>query len=348
MKRIFITGASGCIGHYMVESLLEHTDHELYLLVRNPDRLKFDYVSPRINLLVGDMSRIEEYSDLLLKDINIAILAATAWGGRSETYDINVDKTLALINLLNPRVCERIIYFSTASILDRENKLLLPANQFGHDYIRTKYQCFSMLSHQAVSSSGRGRGLHEFRADADKPFLARSSSAIANKIIAVFPTLVFGGEENKPYSHLSAGITDVTKWIGLIRWFSLDGSFHFIHARDIAEVITYLVEHPEYSPSPENEREGVDCLVLGNPAISVDKAIAEITNYFNKKVYLRVPLYIWLTNVFIKLFRIQMDSWSRFSLDYRHFTYADPVTPASFGMENHCSTVEELMKVSGV
>ena len=318
MKRIFITGASGCIGHYMVESLLQNTDHELYLLVRSPERLKFDYTSSRIHLLVGDMFRVEEYSDLLLKDINIAILAATAWGGASETYDINVDKTLALINLLNPRVCERIIYFSTASILDRQNKLLLPANQFGHDYIRTKYQCFAQLSNQAI----------------------------ADKIITVFPTLVFGGEENKPYSHLSAGITDVTKWIGLIRWFSLDGSFHFIHARDIAKVITYLVEHPEYTPNSENK--GVDCLVLGNPAISVDKAIAKIANYFNKKVYLRVPLYIWLTNIFIKLFRIQMDTWSRFSLNYRHFTYTDPVTPASFGLENHCSTVEELMKASGV
>ena len=320
MKRIFMTGASGCIGHYMVESLLENTNDELYLLVRNPDRLQFDYqANPRIHLLVGDMSRVDEYSDLL-RDIHVAILAATAWGGRSETYDINVDKTLSLINLLNPEVCERIIYFSTASILDRENKLLLPANQFGHDYIRTKYQCFSQLAHQPI----------------------------ADKIIAVFPTLVFGGEENKPYSHLSAGITDVTKWIGLIRWFSLDGSFHFIHARDIAEVITYLVEHPEYALDPKNAKEGVECLILGNPAISVDKAIAEITNYFNKKVYLRVPLYIWLTNIFIRLFRIQMDTWSRFSLDYRHFTYTDPVTPASFGMDNYCSTVKELMEASGV
>ncbi|MEL7523736.1 MAG: NAD(P)-dependent oxidoreductase, partial [Cyanobacteria bacterium J06553_1] len=221
MKRIFITGASGCIGHYMVESLLQNTDHELYLLVRNPDRLKFDHqASPRIHVLVGDMSRIEEYGDLLLKDINIAILAATAWGGSEETYDINVVKTLALINLLNPEICERIIYFSTASILDRNNQLLLPASQLGHDYIRTKYECFSQLAHQAI----------------------------ADKIIAVFPTLVFGGEPNKPYSHLSAGITDVTKWIGLIRWFSLDGSFHFIHGRDIAGVITYLVQNPDYAP----------------------------------------------------------------------------------------------------
>ncbi len=319
MKRIFITGASGCIGHYMTEELIENTNHELYLLVRNPNRLQFDYRSRQgIHILVGDMSRIEEHSELL-KSINVAILAATAWGGKDETYDINVVKTLALINLLDPQVCQRVIYFSTASILDRNNKLLLPANQFGHDYIRTKYQCFERLSQQAI----------------------------ADKIITVFPTLVFGGEENKPYSHLSAGMTDVTKWIGLIRWFSLDGSFHFIHAKDIAKVINYLVENPEFSPAQDNTS-GVNCLVLGNPAISVDRAIAEITSYFNKRIYLRIPLYIWLTNIFIKIFRIQMDSWSRFSLDYRHFTYDNPVTPANFGMQNYCSTVEELMKLSGV
>lgn len=319
MKRIFITGASGCIGHYMTEALIQNTNHELYLLVRNPAKLKFDYQArPGIHVLEGDMSRIEEYSDLF-QEINIAILAATAWGGKEETYDINVVKTLSLINLLNPQVCERVIYFSTASILDRHNQPLLPARDLGHDYIHTKYQCFEQLAQQAI----------------------------ADKIIAVFPTLVFGGEANKPYSHLSAGLTDVTKWISLIRWFSLDGSFHFIHAQDIAHVISYLVEHPDYLPTPV-AKEDVACLVLGNPAISVDQAIADIANYFNKKVYLRIPLYIWLTNIFIKLFRIQMDDWSRFSLDYRHFTYANPVTAASFGLENHCSTVPELMKVSGV
>ena len=320
MKRIFITGASGCIGHYMTETLIQNTNHELYLLVRNPDKLQFDCnARPGIHVLQGDMSRIEEYSDLLLKDINVAILAATAWGGQGETYDINVVKTLSLIKLLNPKICERVIYFSTASILDRNNQLLLPASQFGHDYIRTKYQCFSQLS----------------------------KTAIADKIIAVFPTLVFGGDKYKPYSHLSSGITDVTKWISLIRWFSLDGSFHFIHAQDIAEVIRYLVENPDYSPAKEDDRE-VDCLVLGNPAITVDQAIASISKYFNKGVYIRFPLYIWLANIFIKIFRIQMDSWSRFSLDYRHFVYTNPVTPASFGLESYCSTVEELMKVSGV
>jgi nucleoside-diphosphate-sugar epimerase len=321
MKRIFITGASGCIGHYLTEALIQNTKHELYLLVRNPNKLQFDYQArPGIHVLQGDMCRIEEYSDLLLKEIDVAILAATAWGGTGETYDINVVKTLALINLLNPKICERVIYFSTASILDRNNQLLLPASQFGHDYIRTKYQCFSELS----------------------------KLAIADKIITVFPTLVFGGDRHKPFSHLSAGLSEVTRWINLIRWLKVDGSFHFIHAQDIAWVISFLLENPDFSPERQEPNQEVDCLVLGNPALTVNQAIAEIANYFGKKVYLGFPLYIWLTNILIKVFRIQMDSWSRFSLDYRHFTYKNPVNPASFGLNSYCSTVEELMKASGV
>ncbi len=321
MKRIFITGASGCIGHYMTETLINETNHELFLLVRNPDKLQFNWQArPGIHILQGDMGQIEEYSDLLLKDINLAILAATAWGGKAETYDINVIKTLALMNMLNPKICERVIYFSTASILDRNNQMLLPASQFGHDYIRTKYQCFAQLS----------------------------KLAIADKIITVFPTLVFGGDRNKPLSHLTAGLPDVIKGIDLIRWLSVDGSFHFIHARDIAQIIAFLVENPDYSPPKEEPDELVDLLVLGNPQITVDRAIAGICNYLNKRVYFTIPLYIWLANLIIKIFKIQMDSWSRFSLDYRHFTYQNPVTPASFGLRNYCSTVEELMKVSGI
>ena len=327
MKRIFITGASGCIGHYIIESLLQETDHYLYLLVRNPDKLQFTWQNnERITVLPGNLKNIEEYSDLLLKEINVAILAATSWGGTAESYDINVVKTLALINLLNPNICEQVLYFSTASILDRNNNLLFPASEFGTDYIRTKYQCFSQLSKTKVS----------------------------DRIIALFPTLVFGGDSNKPFSHLSAGFSEVINWLDLIRWIKTDGSFHFIHGRDIATVVTYLVEHTTIAKTineveeSQSKSPSVKRLVLGNEAITVNDAIEQICNYFDKKVYFGIPLYSWLTNLLIKLFRIQMDSWSYFSLNYRHFTYQNPVTPANFALSNYVSNIDELLKTSGL
>jgi nucleoside-diphosphate-sugar epimerase len=312
-KKVFITGSSGCIGHYLVEELMRSTDWDLYLLVRNPQKLQFDYsASKRIYILQGDMQQIDRHRELLSEEINIAILAATAWGGAAESYDVNVNKTLQLINYLNPDLCERVIYFSTASILDRNNQLLPEALSLGTDYIRTKYQCFEKLS----------------------------SLVFANQITAVFPTLVVGGDREKPYSHISGGLPDVTKWIKLIRWFRADGSFHFIHARDIAIVVSYLLENGQVNRDDLQ----IQKVVLGNPALTVDRAIQEICHYLKIKIYWQIPLSIVLANFFIKTFRIQMDEWSWFSLQYRHFTYQNPISPANIGAKNYCSTLDDVLK----
>lgn len=311
--RIFLTGASGCIGHYLVEALLKDPSHELFLLVRNPTKLQFDYhAHPSVRILPGDLQNIEQYSSLL-KTMEVAILAATIWGGKEESFEINVIKTIELINSLDPEVCQQVIYFSTASILDRNNQLLKEAGELGTDYIWTKYECYSRLS----------------------------ELAIAPKITTVFPTLVLGGDERKPYSHLFAGLPDVTKWIGLIRWFTADGSFHFIHAKDIATVVEYLVDRP---PSGSSSRQ----LVLGNPRITVNQAIQQFCDYLDRKIYFQIPLNLWLANFFIAVFRIQMAAWDKFCLTYRHFTYLDPVTPATFGLDNYCSTLAEALELRGI
>jgi nucleoside-diphosphate-sugar epimerase len=121
-KRILVTGASGCIGHYISEALIQNTNHELYLLVRNPNKLQVDTtVRPGITILQGDMQEIGKFSNLL-KTIDIAVLTATSWGGEG-IFDINVFKTLELMSLLNPEKCEQVIYFSTASVLNNEKAI---------------------------------------------------------------------------------------------------------------------------------------------------------------------------------------------------------------------------------
>lgn len=60
-KRILLTGASGCVGHYISEKLVQETEHELYLLVRNPSKLQVDIQArPGITVLQGDMLEIEK------------------------------------------------------------------------------------------------------------------------------------------------------------------------------------------------------------------------------------------------------------------------------------------------
>ena len=311
-KRILVTGASGCIGHYISELLIQETEYELYLLVRNPDKLQVDIKArPGIHVLQGDMQKVGNLAELL-KTIDVAVLTATAWGGTG-TFDINVAKTIELLNLLDAEKCEQVIYFSTASVLDKNNQPLKEAGELGTDYIRSKFDC-----------------LRKF-----------SKLPIEPKITKVFPTLVIGGDENKPPSQVTSGIPEVTKHIDLNRFLKADGSFHFIHAKDIATVVKHLINNP---PKAEEPRK----YVLGQEKITANKAIEEICSYLDKKIYFRIPLSSSLADVIIKTFKIQMAAWDKFCMQYRHFSYEEIVNPGTFNLPNHCDSMSDVLKTSGV
>lgn len=307
-KRIFLTGASGCIGHYLVETLIQETSHELFLLVRDASKLKIDLtVRPGITVIESDLREIEQHRELL-STIDCAILVATAWGGEG-IEEVNVQSNLRLMSMLDSERIEQVIYFSTASILNSENQLLPEAFTIGNDYLKSKYVCYEKLA----------------------------ALPIAPKITKLFPTLVLGGGERYPYSAVTTGIPEVAKWAKLIRFFRADGSFHFIHAQDIAQVVRRFVEHP-----PKEKH-----LVLGNQKITVNQAFDDLCLYFGLKPILGFPL-LSLADLLIFLFRIQMGEWDRFALRYRHFTHQNPISPATFGMENYCSTIEDVLRLSGV
>jgi nucleoside-diphosphate-sugar epimerase len=311
--RILLTGASGCVGHYISETLIQNTDHELFLFVRNPAKLQVDVrARDGVHVIAADMQYIAAQAELL-KTIEVAVLTAAGWGGQA-AIDINYTKTHELLGLLDPNICQQVIYFSTASLLDRNNQLLPEAGEIGTDYITSKYKCFKELSHLPIYP----------------------------KITAVFPTLVMGGDDRKPYSHLSGGLPDVVKYVDLLRWFTADGSFHFIHGKDIAEVIRYLIAHPEVADKFDRK------IVLGTDLVTVDKGVQEICEYFGKKSYFRLPLSIALANFFIKIFNIQMAEWDRFCLNYRHFSYANAVSPATFGLTTHAPKISDIFRDRGI
>lgn len=311
IKRVFITGASGCIGQYITETLIRETPHELYLLVRNPDKLKVPLdARSGIHVLSADLREIDRFADIL-KTIDCAILTAAAWGGWQDCHDINITTPRVLMDLLDPQVCDRILYFSTASLLDRENNLLPEAGDLGTDYIRSKYEFLQQLPNHP---------LHD-------------------RTMVLFPTLVFGGDEEKPKSHLTSGLPDVMKWSRWIRFFKASGSFHFIHARDIAEVVKYYVD----ADTPKT-----GWFVLGNQPYTVDRAISELCKYLNKRIYFRITLSPWLIDFFIATFKIQMAAWDRFCLQYRHFIYQNPVNPTQLKLPSYCETLSDVLQASGI
>jgi nucleoside-diphosphate-sugar epimerase len=305
-RRILVTGASGCIGHYLSEALFQHQQHsedELFLIVRDLKKFRIPIPSSsKVHIVQADLREVDGLRDLL-GTIHCAVLVATGWGDA----ELDVTKTLELLAALDPQVCRQAIYFSTASLLGREGAVLPEAMTLGTDYIRAKAQCYEKI--QAID--------------------------FGFPVFTMFPTLVVGGDLNKPYSHLSAGLPEVLKWTGLLRFLKLEGSCHFIHAQDIATVVLHLIQHPELAPS--------QTLVLGNPAMTANEAIAELCRTTHKRIYFQLDLTPWLANTLIRLFNIQMGSWDYFCLSYRHFQYANPVSPKTFGLKGAYPTLRDIL-----
>lgn len=303
-EHVFITGISGCVGHYLFDELASDPRYHLHLLVREPNRLGFrpeDH--PNVCVVQGDMRDIERHAERVFEMDHIIHVAA-AWG-EAISYEVNYRLAHRLFAMANPARIRRMIAFSTASVLDAENRLLTAADEHGTDYIRSKYlACKHLDAH---------------------PF--------GDRIVTVFPTLVFGGSETHPYSHLSKGLPDVKPWLALARFLTLDGTLHFIHARDIARIVHHVLVHG----SPE------EYLVLGNPASSVEGLIEGLCQAFGvRRGRVRIDLTAAL-GVIGALFRSRMNTWDRFSMRYRHFRY-QTVNAETFGLDGDLVSLEAIVR----
>ena len=321
--RILITGASGCVGQYTAAWLLENSDAELLLWLRDPAKLTaISAQHPRVQLLVGALRAPHCFANQLAT-VSRVIHTATAWGDPERAHQVNVVAVKTLLGLLNPEVLEQITYFSTASILNRDLQPLPEALAYGTEYIQTKAQCLQDLEHHPL----------------------------ADRIVAVFPTLVFGGRVDGtspfPTSYLTEGLEEASRWLWLARWLRADASFHFIHAADIACICGHLATTPKL-PNREAGQGAVRRLVMGQPSISVNQAIATLCRWRGLRQTPGLPLWGWLIEALIKVLPIEINAWDRFSIKQRHFVHDPITTPERVGGHSHAATLEAVLADSGL
>ncbi|TGG79444.1 MAG: NAD(P)-dependent oxidoreductase [Aphanocapsa feldmannii 288cV] len=321
-QRILITGASGCVGQYISGWLLRHSDAQLVLLLRDPARLTaVSPADPRISLLVGDLREVDQFAAELAQ-VDRVVHTATAWGDPGRAHAVNLVAVKAMLALLDPRRLQQVIYFSTASVLDRQLELLPEAERYGTEYIRTKVACLRQLMQ------------HPLR----------------DRIVAVFPTLVFGGRldgrDPHPASYLTAGLRQAIRWLWLARFLRLKGSFHFIHAADIAAICGHLATHP-HQPGPQRWGH-MQRLVMAQDSLSLDQAIAILCRYRHMVHPWGLQLTDRLLQLLIRLFRIQLTPWDRFSLGLRHFIHAPITRPECFGLDSRAPSLEKALETAGI
>ena len=321
--RILITGASGCVGQYTAAWLLEHSNAELLLWLRDTSKLTaIPHDHPRISLLVGDLRDSERFA-AELSSVNRVIHTATAWGDPERAHQVNVVAVKTMLSLFDPSKLEQVVYFSTASILDRHLQPLPEALAYGTEYIQTKAQCLRDLEQHPL----------------------------AEKIVAVFPTLVFGGRVDGtspfPTSYLTEGLAEASKWLWLARWLRADASFHFIHAADIAAICGSLATNPHQRNS-EPGQGPVRRIVMGQAAIGVNEAVATLCRWRGVGRTPGIPLWPWLIEGLIKVLPIEVNAWDRFSIRQRHFIHNPVTQPEAFGLKSHGPNLETVLQDSGL
>jgi nucleoside-diphosphate-sugar epimerase len=323
-ERILITGASGCVGQHIAHLLLRESEAELLLLLRDPARLTAVPAGhPRVTLLVGDLRDLTPHAGAIATATRV-VHTATAWGDPQRAMAVNVEAVKQLLAFTSPEWLEQVLYFSTASILDRDLRLLREAFSEGTEYIQTKALCLQQLEEHPL----------------------------AERTVALFPTLVFGGRVDGtgpfPTSYLTAGLTEACRWLWLAKWLRVEASFHFIHAADIARVCAHLLSQPQ-EPNPEPGQGRVRRLVLGQPAVSVNATVRRLGRW--RGCWLPpfgLPIRPALVELLIRLLRLEVTAWDRFSIRQRHFVHEPISPPERFGLVSQAPTLEAVFEHAGL
>ncbi len=270
----------------------------------------------RIKLLICDIRECNRFSKEI-SQINFLIHTATAWGDPKRAYEVNIKAFEELLGMLEKNKLEKIIYFSTASILNKQCELMRESLTYGTEYIQTKYKCFERLK----------------------------ESSFAEKTFAVFPTLVFGGTLNKkskyPVSYLTSGLKEINKWLWLARFLKLNSKFHFIHAKDIAQICGFLIKNHK-----KEYYKGFKKFVLGQNFISIDDAINILLKRNGMSRYFAIPLTKKIMKILLRVLPIQTTPWDSFSIKKYDFNHLPITNPETLNLKSHAKSLQDVLRLA--
>ena len=265
-NNIFVTGVTGCIGHYVIRELKRSFPNaHLHMMVRNKKKFKINIDDwSNVTIHSGDMDDIGTCKEVL-KTVDYIVHIATVWGYNLDVnIRINRDRTLEMFDYCDPSRLKKIIYFSTASILTDNNELSPAAKTDGSPYIKSKLEAYNAIK----------------------------SSVWEDRVITLFPTMVLGGADDFCYSHISQGLLDIRKHLRWAKWLHLNGSFHFLHAEDIAKMVSISM----LQDVPKD-------MVMGNPKMTFNEAILELAETIGKKPLVQFNIPQWLINTVLFIFK---------------------------------------------
>lgn len=283
LRQILLTGATGCLGSYLLAELLAQTDCQITVWLRRPERLWPAWQGhPRVRVLAGDLRDLPA-DPATFRRFDALIHPAVVWGG-PDTFAVNFRATRRLFAALDPERCRQIHTFSTASLLDAQQRIWPQAHTLGTDYIRSK----AALARQLT----------------DCP--------LAIPLTCYYPPLILGGDgAAHPLTPATAALPQLLRYVPVLQRLRVDGGLHFIHAADLAAMVVQRLVRGQ-SPA---------ALVPGQVWCSVNALIAGLAEHAAlPQARWALPLQPLLPALCYGL-QGQMSPWDRFSLHVRHTAY---------------------------
>ena len=116
--RVFVTGGTGFIGHYVVKALLEK-GHEVVVATRHPNKVPTLRSNPNVSFVEAALTDFERMGEGLV-GCDACIHVALGWGDTPSAMLMNDTRaTVALLEMSARAGCEKFIMTSSTSAMGR-------------------------------------------------------------------------------------------------------------------------------------------------------------------------------------------------------------------------------------
>jgi nucleoside-diphosphate-sugar epimerase len=311
MERVFITGATGCVGRYVAEALAETGAYEVHALVRPGS--PYAQALRRSGAVVheGTLERVRDHAETI-GACHVLLHMAAAWDDSPRAFDVNVHQTMALVDSCDPAQCRRIIAFSTASILGSDHALLDAARDHGTAYVRSKYEAYRRLQ----------------------------ACGLRDRIVVVCPTLIFGGDAERRRSHVTRELAHAGRYLRVARYFSAAGAFHFIHARDLSTLVCAAI-----APASALGTIVAGPIVAGQAAVTIEAALEALCAVKGVRYRGWLPLTPGMVLSICRLMGVTLSAWDRHCIAHRAFVYR-VTRPEDLGQASAFPTFADVIRSS--
>ncbi len=245
-KKILVSGVSGQDGSYMVDYLLENTDHEIYGLVRRtskPDysNLKESLKSPRFKLVTGDLNDSSSINKVVAEVkpdyfINLAAqsFVKSSWDVPEQTLDTNstgVIRCLEAIKQYSPN-CR---FYNAGSSEEFGDVQYSPQDEKHPLRARSPYGASKIAARQIVKTYRESDNLYAIQGylfNHESP--KRGEEFVTRKITLGVARIINAIRNKQPFEPIVLG--------------NIDAKRDWSHAKDFVEGIWKMMNQELYRP----------------------------------------------------------------------------------------------------